>query len=190
MHLLECSAVQCRMQRNAVLQCGQRRIFVKGIVLNFFEQIPLPSCRASPKLVRVDSAATDVICLWTKPGPLSGFLVLDPQPHATKRAGGYHPVRVGEVYNNNYVVVRKLGWGHFSTVWCSWDRCLLPTSASPSFPPLLAPSNCTARRASPFLLSLALHDIPFLFLGALHMPWRALVNCRDEAPPQRRRPRL
>ena len=36
--------------------------------------------------------------------------------------GGYHPVRLGEVYNNNYIVIRKLGWGHFSTVWCCWDR--------------------------------------------------------------------
>jgi hypothetical protein len=38
------------------------------------------------------------------------------------KKGGYHPVKVGEVYNNNLVVVRKLGWGHFSTVWCAWDR--------------------------------------------------------------------
>ncbi|GFN10989.1 serine/threonine protein kinase, CMGC group [Aspergillus tubingensis] len=36
--------------------------------------------------------------------------------------GGYHPVSVGETYNNGrYVVVRKLGWGHFSTVWLSRD---------------------------------------------------------------------
>jgi len=36
--------------------------------------------------------------------------------------GGYHPVHVGETYNNGkYVVVRKLGWGHFSTVWLSKD---------------------------------------------------------------------
>eukprot|EP00292_Cryptomonas_paramecium_P004187 CAMPEP_0113673872 /NCGR_PEP_ID=MMETSP0038_2-20120614/7093_1 /TAXON_ID=2898 /ORGANISM="Cryptomonas paramecium" /LENGTH=713 /DNA_ID=CAMNT_0000590367 /DNA_START=84 /DNA_END=2225 /DNA_ORIENTATION=- /assembly_acc=CAM_ASM_000170 len=38
------------------------------------------------------------------------------------KKGGYHPVKIGEVYNNNYVIIRKLGWGHFSTVWCSWDR--------------------------------------------------------------------
>lgn len=37
--------------------------------------------------------------------------------------GGYHPVRVGEKYKNGrYVVVRKLGWGHFSTVWLAQDR--------------------------------------------------------------------
>ncbi|RMZ75173.1 hypothetical protein DV738_g5623, partial [Chaetothyriales sp. CBS 135597] len=36
--------------------------------------------------------------------------------------GGYHPVHVGETYNNGrYVVIRKLGWGHFSTVWLSRD---------------------------------------------------------------------
>lgn len=36
--------------------------------------------------------------------------------------GGYHPVHVGESYNNDrYVIVRKLGWGHFSTVWLAKD---------------------------------------------------------------------
>ncbi|GAA6048848.1 hypothetical protein JCM3770_003650 [Rhodotorula araucariae] len=37
--------------------------------------------------------------------------------------GGYHPVRVGDVYGpkDRYVVVRKLGWGHFSTVWLARD---------------------------------------------------------------------
>ncbi|KAG7096230.1 hypothetical protein E1B28_003681 [Marasmius oreades] len=32
--------------------------------------------------------------------------------------GGYHPVEIGDVFRDGkYVVVRKLGWGHFSTVW-------------------------------------------------------------------------
>lgn len=32
--------------------------------------------------------------------------------------GGYHPVRIGEKFSDGrYVVVRKLGWGYFSTVW-------------------------------------------------------------------------
>ena len=33
------------------------------------------------------------------------------------RPGGYHPVHINETYNGRYVVVRKLGWGHYSTVW-------------------------------------------------------------------------
>lgn len=37
--------------------------------------------------------------------------------------GGYHPVQVGEQYKEGkYTVVRKLGWGHFSTVWLSKDN--------------------------------------------------------------------
>ncbi|KAI6177239.1 BMA-SPK-1, isoform e [Aphelenchoides bicaudatus] len=35
--------------------------------------------------------------------------------------GGYYPVRLGEVFNGRYHVIRKLGWGHFSTVWLCWD---------------------------------------------------------------------
>jgi serine/threonine-protein kinase SRPK3 len=37
--------------------------------------------------------------------------------------GGYHPVSVGEQYKDGkYTIVRKLGWGHFSTVWLSKDN--------------------------------------------------------------------
>lgn len=32
------------------------------------------------------------------------------------RRGGYHPVNIGDVFNAKYHVIRKLGWGHFSTV--------------------------------------------------------------------------
>ncbi|KAG7399330.1 SRSF protein kinase 2 [Phytophthora boehmeriae] len=38
------------------------------------------------------------------------------------KPGGYHRVQVGEVYNNRFEVVQKLGWGHFSTVWKCLDR--------------------------------------------------------------------
>lgn len=35
--------------------------------------------------------------------------------------GGYHPVKIGDLYAQRYHVLRKLGWGHFSTVWLCWD---------------------------------------------------------------------
>lgn len=35
--------------------------------------------------------------------------------------GGYHPIILGDVFDNRYRVVRKLGWGHFSTVWLCRD---------------------------------------------------------------------
>ncbi|CAI2382849.1 unnamed protein product [Moneuplotes crassus] len=38
------------------------------------------------------------------------------------KIGGYHPVHVGEVFKERYVVIQKLGWGHFSTVWLAKDK--------------------------------------------------------------------
>lgn len=38
------------------------------------------------------------------------------------RPGGYHPAFKGEPYKDaRYILVRKLGWGHFSTVWLAKD---------------------------------------------------------------------
>ncbi|KAI7902163.1 kinase-like domain-containing protein [Cokeromyces recurvatus] len=38
------------------------------------------------------------------------------------RKGGYHPVSIGDRFDDGrYIVVRKLGWGHFSTVWLALD---------------------------------------------------------------------
>jgi serine/threonine protein kinase len=46
--------------------------------------------------------------------------VEDPRDY---RRGGYHPVEVGELFKRGrYVAAKKLGWGHFSTVWLAWDR--------------------------------------------------------------------
>jgi serine/threonine protein kinase len=36
--------------------------------------------------------------------------------------GGYHPVYLGDVYNERYQVVHKLGHGGFSTVWLAKDQ--------------------------------------------------------------------
>lgn len=37
--------------------------------------------------------------------------------------GGYHPVAVGDKFNNSrYTVAHKLGWGGFSTVWLAKDN--------------------------------------------------------------------
>ncbi|KAF9426869.1 serine/threonine protein kinase, CMGC group [Podila epigama] len=38
------------------------------------------------------------------------------------RRGGYHYISVGDVFHDGrYVTLRKLGWGHFSTVWLARD---------------------------------------------------------------------
>lgn len=51
----------------------------------------------------------------------SAFSESDDEGADGYRKGGYHVVNVGEIYNNRYKVMHKLGWGHFSTVWLCQD---------------------------------------------------------------------
>ena len=37
------------------------------------------------------------------------------------KTDGYHPVHIGEILLNRYVIMQKLGWGHFSTAWLAKD---------------------------------------------------------------------
>lgn len=37
------------------------------------------------------------------------------------RRGGFHPVYIGDVYNNRYKVLNKIGYGVYSTVWLVED---------------------------------------------------------------------
>ncbi|KAF5658566.1 CMGC SRPK kinase [Fusarium heterosporum] len=36
--------------------------------------------------------------------------------------GGYHPVHLGDTINERYRIIRKIGWGQFSTVWLAIDN--------------------------------------------------------------------
>ncbi|KAF9471817.1 kinase-like protein [Pholiota conissans] len=44
------------------------------------------------------------------------------EPQYRYEPGGYHLLRPGEVYNQRYEVIRKLGWGSYSTVWLVKDK--------------------------------------------------------------------
>ncbi|XP_037535216.1 SRSF protein kinase 2-like [Nematolebias whitei] len=54
------------------------------------------------------------------PEPLGSYDEQQENP-ADYDVGGYYPVRTGEMFVDRYQVVKKLGWGHFSTVWLCWD---------------------------------------------------------------------
>jgi hypothetical protein len=33
---------------------------------------------------------------------------------------GYHPCHLHELIDGKYIILKKLGWGHFSTVWLAF----------------------------------------------------------------------
>jgi serine/threonine-protein kinase SRPK3 len=35
--------------------------------------------------------------------------------------GGYHPCNIGEIVDSKYIILKKLGYGHFSTVWLAFN---------------------------------------------------------------------
>ena len=43
------------------------------------------------------------------------------EPSAEYCVGGYHPARFGDILNQRYFVVKKLGFGLYSTVWLFFD---------------------------------------------------------------------
>lgn len=45
----------------------------------------------------------------------------NPEPQHRYEPGGYHQILPGEIYNQQYKVIRKLGWGIYSTVWLVQD---------------------------------------------------------------------
>ncbi|KPP63349.1 SRSF protein kinase 3-like [Scleropages formosus] len=86
--------------------------------------------------------------------------------------GGYHPVKIGDLFNGRYHVIRKLGWGHFSTVWLCWDIHALLLSMCRSLP-----------------LSVLLHCLPVsvlhLFFMCRCMPVSVLLQVRESDPSDR-----
>lgn len=50
----------------------------------------------------------------------------DEEPVSMYRRGGFHPTRLGDKIGDRYLVVRKLGWDVYYTVWLAKDlRCVL-----------------------------------------------------------------
>lgn len=58
---------------------------------------------------------------WS-PGEFAGRFERKNLSLSLSPTGGYHPVCPDDMYNKRYRVIRKLGWGHFSTVWLCWDE--------------------------------------------------------------------
>ncbi|XP_021107960.1 SRSF protein kinase 3 isoform X3 [Heterocephalus glaber] len=71
-----------------------------------------------------ESSGSELAPAVPVPQMLPGLLGSDDEEQEDPKdycKGGYYPVRIGDLFNGRYHVVRKLGWGHFSTVWLCWD---------------------------------------------------------------------
>ncbi|KAJ9448820.1 serine-theronine protein-kinase [Diplonema papillatum] len=75
------------------------------------------------------------------------------------RVGGYHRVALGEVFNNRYEVLCKLGWGQFSTVWLVNDRTRRGSPTEGPFPSLAALKIC---KATPEFRKAAAYEVNIL----------------------------
>mmetsp|Transcript_2898 Transcript_2898/g.8862 ORF Transcript_2898/g.8862 Transcript_2898/m.8862 type:complete len:467 (+) Transcript_2898:491-1891(+) len=57
------------------------------------------------------------------PDPGSGLEESEAEDQADYKPGGYLTITPGDEFKNaRYIVLEKLGWGHFSTVWLAFDR--------------------------------------------------------------------
>lgn len=62
--------------------------------------------------------------------------------------GGFHPVHLGDMLGGRYKIVRKLGFGVFSTVWLALDTAYRSTNTSTSKTHYVALKVCAASHSS------------------------------------------
>ncbi|KAF3689483.1 SRSF protein kinase 1 [Channa argus] len=86
-----------------------------------------PDTAGSPKSSQLPSKHALCPPAVQIPEPLGSYDEQQENP-ADYSIGGYYPVEIGEIFVDRYQVIKKLGWGHFSTVWLCWDmvkRCFV-----------------------------------------------------------------
>ena len=87
------------------------------------ERVEEPS--SSSSLASSASASSTSSSASSQSQPSASGSESDHEGTSGYRKGGYHPVLVGDIYHaGRYTIERKLGWGHFSTVWLASDNSL------------------------------------------------------------------
>ena len=84
--------------------------------------VPIPSRRFSAHIFQYRRTMSSHSSAASSAGSVSGF------PEEDLRSGGRHnpgyfPARLGQtLQEGRYCIVRKLGWGQYSSVWLAKDR--------------------------------------------------------------------
>ncbi|QIW96655.1 hypothetical protein AMS68_002173 [Peltaster fructicola] len=47
---------------------------------------------------------------------------MDAEPLYRYKPGGYHPILLGDILQDRYTILHKLGWGGYATVWAAKDQ--------------------------------------------------------------------
>ncbi|KFH44240.1 Serine/threonine-protein kinase-like protein [Hapsidospora chrysogenum ATCC 11550] len=90
-------------------------------------QLPLHTPGLIPRCAKVTRSISGSSFLQPREFPSSGFEVIDPSQRVEEeklpfyRSDDYYPMRIGEIIQDRYQVVAKLGYGTGSTVWLSRD---------------------------------------------------------------------
>ena len=88
--------------------------------------VPTPTTNATlPTGRKVPSHISNMVCSWTANGQ---------EDQSKYGENGYMRVTRGQLFNDRYHIISKLGWGEFATVWLAWDqeslKKKLPTTTS------------------------------------------------------------
>ncbi|KAF3893067.1 Serine/threonine-protein kinase Ppk16 [Trichophyton interdigitale] len=108
----------------------------RPLQLSAFSPLPLSRgaisfSRTAPKsnpllrnLPRHSSTLEDLTVVTINPGPPGQYEFMDDSIESLDRyiPGGYHPIAIGDLLNNRYRIVHKLGYGGYSTTWISRDE--------------------------------------------------------------------
>jgi hypothetical protein len=94
---------------------------VHSVAMSFFNRFSLSVLRRNGTMFSIGIPFLNR-CNTTRPSAPSGPREEEPLTDYTR--GGYYPINLGDVLQHRYKVVRKLGWGGYSTVWLAYDqRC-------------------------------------------------------------------
>lgn len=135
------------------------------------EPSPLPAPVLSRcRLVRSRGALQRFVDLWCCD---------DKESDAAYKEGGYITVKPGAVVHSRYVMLQKLGWGQFSTVWLAYDARYATQGRGPheAFVAIKV-TKCHQR-----VLEISQYEVSLLRYMEARLPKRAsvstILNCFD-----------